>query len=283
VTTQTDVAKRLPTFFYFFFSLNHPIILLFFLFFFRRHLLSSSPLTTSFPPSSSSLVLRPPSFVFSAQSGLIPSGHQVIFCLRLDLRKVKVTSWKCKALWGRLHVRFCVRFRVRFPDKDGLLLNLGSIFFNKCVYISCNWCMIEKIKPNPFVCKTCEESYGDSYDESDTCRRPLTTTCMNIIPVAICTNHMHQRAQSVFFSSLHITTNVVVFLHCTGAAAAHLRRRGRRRRHRRCTHFHFLQHLLVYICHGPGLIYSDTAQSGVIKKGSNQRAQLCISMRHSFF
>jgi hypothetical protein len=39
---------------------------------------------------------------------------------------------------------------------------------------SCNWCLKDNQNPKPFVCKSCTESYGDSYAESDTCRRPLT-------------------------------------------------------------------------------------------------------------
>jgi hypothetical protein len=42
---------------------------------------------------------------------------------------------------------------------------------------SCNWCSRDNKNPKPFVCKSCWESYGDSYAESDKCRRrPPTRT-----------------------------------------------------------------------------------------------------------
>jgi hypothetical protein len=36
-------------------------------------------------------------------------------------------------LWGRLHVRICVRIGVRFSAKGGLQSNFGSIFSEMCL------------------------------------------------------------------------------------------------------------------------------------------------------
>jgi hypothetical protein len=80
-------------------------------------------------------------------------------------------------VWGRLHVRFCVRiairFWVRFPAQGGYRVHLKIDFSWKALTSGCNWCRNTNRNPKPFVWKSCAERYSDSYAESDTCIRPF--------------------------------------------------------------------------------------------------------------
>jgi hypothetical protein len=74
-------------------------------------------------------------------------------------------SSRCAILCTNCHTIPCTIFCTRW-----LSINYFSTVFSWCVLTrSWNWCPMEDWNPKPFVCK----SYGNSYGESDMCRRPL--------------------------------------------------------------------------------------------------------------